>query len=186
VFCSCWGFGRRRPLSRHRRRDRGRRPRIRPSAWCGRKDSRACGETVFEDLGLEMSAATWNLEVALVRWGQRVAQICQQIVRDHGVKLLQKCCLVLKCAWMGAGHYDVRRESRRSCRSWMKNSCTKNPTKTKWEEEINHTTIELLYTYISRLIVQEVVLTRLLDQLSVDATDYYIQRMNGLAEISWT
>ncbi len=41
----------------------------------------------------------------------------------------------------------------------------KNPIKIKWEEEINHTTIELLYTYISWLIVDAVVSIRILDQL---------------------
>ncbi len=42
---------------------------------------------------------------------------------------------------------------------------TKSPTKTKQEEEIKHTTIELWYTYIFWWVVEVIALTRILDQL---------------------
>jgi hypothetical protein len=35
----------------------------------------------------------------------------------------------------------------------------------EWEDKINHTTLELQYTYISWLVVEVIVLTRILNQL---------------------
>ncbi len=56
---------------------RGRRPRIGPSAGCGRErqsfQPQLCGEKVIDGLGLGTSAGTGNLEDSLAQSGQRVA-----------------------------------------------------------------------------------------------------------------
>ncbi len=47
-----------------------------------------------------MSPSSGFLEDVLVEIGERTAELCQKIIRGHGIKLFENRSLVLKCAGM--------------------------------------------------------------------------------------